>query len=298
MKVTPKCIQCILNVRFREISKALKDSTRSIVIQKELLRISYEEFNRENELTIVATNIFNRLIELSPEIAEYYRSIRRKSIDVVKSHLRIYKDVLKYFSGYEKFRLAIKLSIAGNLLDTGVADLDTPTYIELDKIMSTPITIDHSLEFYNIVREGSKRIMWLFDNAGEAVMDTILIDLLRSMNNYVIGVAKEEPGFQNDLTISDALETNISSHLDKIVSTGYSGSSIHLHRVSKEFLEELEQVDLIVAKGMAHYEYLSGIDIGKDIVFMLVPKCDIVASSLGTKRGAYVVLVKKSSSST
>ncbi len=296
MKIMPRCIQCILNVRFREISKAINDPSRSIVLQKDLLKIAYEEFNRENELTIIATNIFGRLIELSPEIIKYYRDIRRKSINVVKSYLKVYREILEYFSGYEKFRLAIKLSIAGNLLDTGVADLDTPMYIELDKIMSTPITIDHSLEFYNIVKKGGRRIMWLFDNAGEAVMDTILIDLLRGMDNYVIGVAKEEPGFQNDLTINDALETNISSHLDKIVSTGYNGSSIHLHRVSKEFLEELKQVDLVVAKGMAHYEYLSNIDIGKDIVFMLIPKCDIVASSLGTKRGTYVVLVKKSSS--
>ena len=128
----------------------------------------------------------------------------------------------------------------------------------------------------------------MFDNAGEAVLDIPLIKILRSMGNKVIGIAKEDPGFQNDLTISDALEAGLDKYVDELLSTGYPGSSIHWDKISNEAKTKIKEADIVVAKGMAHWEYIIEIDLGKPVYHLLVPKCSVIAETLGTRRGTLV----------
>lgn len=293
MKPHTPCIQCIVSVRLREIINSVRNQERSIKLQIQLLKIAYEEFSKNNELTIIATNIFNRLIRFAPEIIEYYREIKRKAIDKAWENIGEYKSFLEKFMGYEKFRFATKISIAGNALDTGVAGYEPPDNISIDRILSTPLIIDHTREIYDYIRIGGKKILWLFDNAGESVLDTLLVEILQNYGNKVIGVAKEDPGFQNDLTISDTYYARLDKVFDEIISTGYNGSSIHLNKVSEQFKKYLKEADLIVAKGMAHYEYISSIELAKPIIHLLIPKCEPVAKTVGAIRGFYVAYLRK-----
>ncbi len=292
MKAKPLCIQCIVNVRFKEIMRSIDDDDRSIKLQIELLRKAYTTFIEELELTKAATKIFKWLIEASPEVKQYYARVKRDAIISAKKIIDEYKEFLRGFSGYDQFRIATKISIAGNLLDTGVHGYEPPKEISIEYIMSTPLTIDHTRRVYEILSRGGKNILWLFDNAGEAVLDTILIDLLREYGNRVIGVAKEDPGFQNDLTISDAEYAGLGEHVDRIVSTGCSEASIHLESVSEEFKQVVRESDIVVAKGMAHFEYISTIDLGRPVLFLLVPKCQTLSEVLKVPRGTYVALYR------
>lgn len=292
MKARPLCVQCIMNVRFREILNAVNDGEKTLKIQIELLRTAFEVFKNEHELTKIASKIFSWLIDVSPEVRQYYIRVRRDAITRAKKTVSMYREFLQDFSGYDQFRIATKISIAGNLLDTGVHGYEPPRELLIDHILSTPITIDHTRQVYTILSKGGKNILWLFDNAGEAVLDTVLIDLLRQYGNKVIGAAKEEPGFQNDLTISDAEYAGLSEYVDKIISTGYSGASIHLESVSDEFKKVLRDSDIIVAKGMAHFEYISTLDLDKPVLFLLVPKCHTLSDVLGVPRGTYVAFYR------
>lgn len=293
MKIHTPCIQCIIMVRMREIMNSVKEHDRSIKLQTRLLKIAYEEFTRNNELTIIATNIFNRMIRLAPEIISYYKRLKRKAIDEAWKSIDEYRSYLKKFSGYEEFRLAVKISIAGNAFDTGIAGYEPPDKISIDQILSTPLIIDHTIEIYNYLAEGNKKILWLFDNAGEAVLDTLLADIIQSYGNRVVGVAKEDPGFQNDLTLSDAYYAGLDRIFDEIISTKYSGSSIHLDHISGELKTHLKEADLIIAKGMAHYEYISTIDLGKPVAHLLTPKCEPVAEASGGVKGYYIAYLRK-----
>ncbi|WFO74788.1 DUF89 family protein [Desulfurococcaceae archaeon MEX13E-LK6-19] len=293
MRTYPPCIQCITDVRLRDIRSAAADPDEAIEKQLELLSVIRNEFVRGGELTMIASRIFYRLTKIMPEVVEHYRIIKRRAIDDSWKMISKYKKLIEGLDGYDKFRLAVKISIAGNAMDTGVAGHEPPKEISEETILSTPITVDHTREIYNLLKEGGHRILWLFDNAGEAVLDTILIGIIREMGNKVVGAAKEDPGFQNDLTISDAEYAGLDKYLDKLISTGYMGSSIHLNRVSNDLLKELKEADIVIAKGMAHFEYLHEIDLGKPTVFLLMPKCDIIALVSGGKKGTYVALLSK-----
>jgi uncharacterized protein with ATP-grasp and redox domains len=284
-----------LNVRIREILDTIDDRDRCIEAQIDLLEYASRVFRRYDELTIIASEIYGWLVKRVPEIIDYYKRIKRESIRQALERIEEFRDYLRRYDGYERFRYATIFSIAGNILDTGVYGLNTPLHVSIEDALSKPLAIDHTRRAYELFGRGGLEIMWLFDNAGESVYDTLLIGELKSMCNRVIGVVKDDPGFQNDLTISDAVEHGLDRYVDRLVSTGYSGSSIHLDRVSREFRELLDSVDIIVSKGMAHYEYLSEIDLGKPVLYLLIPKCDPIARRLGVEKYSYVAMLRGSS---
>ncbi|MET1102387.1 MAG: ARMT1-like domain-containing protein [Pyrodictiaceae archaeon] len=293
MKPRPQCIRCVVNVRFREILGM--DSSEDVKFRAgvRLLGIAFEEFNRGDELTYIATRIYHKLIKEFHEVKKYYERVKDRDIrEALRILPSLEKLILKH-AGYESFLLAVKASLVGNLFDTGVMEhTPPPTASLLDAIRGARLAIDHTREFYELVRKGGKTILWLFDNAGEAIFDIPLINLLRSLGNRVIGVAKEEPGFQNDLTIGDALKAGLDKYLDSLVSTGYPGSTIHLDKVGPEMKKLISRSDIIVAKGMSHWEYLSEIDLGRPVYHLLVAKCSVIAEALGVKRGSYIALLR------
>ncbi len=293
MRLKPLCVQCIIDSRFREIRGASAMDDAKIRASVELLRIGFEEFKRGGELTVLATRIYHRLIDLFPAIIEYYKRVKQESIEEAFKLLPIIEEYLEKISGFEKFVAATKISIVGNYLDTGVMELNPPSVKEILNYIDKPLSIDHTRQFYELVKEGGKRIIWLFDNAGEAVLDIPLIKILRKMGNNVVGVAKEDPGFQNDLTISDALEAGLNKYVDELISTGYPGSSIHLDKISMEAKAKIREADLIIAKGMAHWEYIIEIELGKPVYHLLVPKCTVIAEALNVPKGSLVALLRK-----
>ncbi len=293
MKPHRECPLCIVSVRLNEVASAQISDSKVIEASSLVLEESAKAFRSENELTRIASSIYAKLVSKYPEVIEYYRDAKRRSIDNAKAQLASIKPALNGLSGFDLFKAAVRVSIAGNLLDMGVASHKPPSELPLNSIMSIPFSIDHTGELYSMLSNGGLRILWLFDNAGEAVFDIILIDLIRGMGNTITGVAKAEPGFQNDLTISDAEYAGLSNHLDELVSTGYAGSSIHLDKVNGEFLGKLKASDLVVAKGMAHFEYLSEVDLGKPIAFLLVPKCEPVARVLNVNKGTLVAMLRQ-----
>ncbi len=295
MRRGPECVSCILSVRMREITRFIGDPERAVEAQIELLSVAAEAFRAEEELTRIASRIYMWLVESYPEVAEGMRRLRARSIEAAWRQLPALKGFLERFSGYEKYRLAARISIAGNILDTGVAGHRPGETISLDQVLATPLAIDDTVETYHLLSRGGKTIVWLFDNAGEAVYDTLFIEVIRGMGNRVIGVAKQDPGFQNDLTYRDAVEHGVASALDELLSTGYPGSSIHLDSVDPGVLDTIRSADLVVAKGMAHYEYLSTISVerlGAPVLHMLIPKCLRVAESLGVEKGVFVHLLR------
>ena len=293
MKTYPECIKCIIDVRLNEILSLKLGHNRSIKHMLDLLNVIREEFIKNEELTIIATKIFKELQYMVPEIKEYYANIRKRSIDEALRSIDTFRNVLKKYNDYERFRIATMISIAGNLLDTGVSGHRPPDILDINQILSSRFSIDHTKEIYNIVRKNKLNILWLFDNAGEAIYDTLLIEILRELDNNVIGVVKADPGFQNDITLSDAYYAGLDKLVDNLISTGYSGSSIHLEYVSEEFKYELKRSDIVFAKGMAHFEYLHTIRIGKPKVFLLIPKCNVLARVIGVEKGSFVAILDR-----
>jgi uncharacterized protein with ATP-grasp and redox domains len=294
MKPEPECLRCILSVRLREIESTSIPDKLKIQVAKELLKLLIEEFSLDKELTQLATITFRYVILKLPEVITYYEKIKSISNLQALRDLHVHEEYsARLINNYERFRYLVKLSGIANIIDYGVAE-HSANIVSIDplKVEKAELFIDHAREFYEVVRKGGLNVLWLFDNAGESIYDMLLIREIRYMGNSVYGFVKEDPGFQNDVTIYDAVSSGLTSALDGVVA--YQGSTIHIENLSEEALKSIEKADLIVAKGMSHYEYLSEQFLDKPVVFILVAKCDPVASTIGAgSRGKIICLFRK-----
>lgn len=291
MKYDALCIQCILQVRLREINSAVADRDKAIELSLKAVEHALKLFKENRELTYVAGSAYSLIAKASPEVVNYYRAAKRNSIAYSWSVIKDLDRYIKDLRDLELFKALIKISIAGNAIDMGVYGYEFHG-ISMGNVISRELAIDHTVDFYKYVKAGGKKILWLFDNAGEAVFDTPLIDELRRLGNRVVGLVKDEPGFQNDLSIGDLNGSGIVEHLDEVLSTGYSGSTIHLGEISSEAQRALNESNIVVAKGMSHYEYLIDVDLGKPVLHLLIPKCDVIARMVGAPKGSFVALLR------
>jgi hypothetical protein len=180
------------------------------------------------------------------------------------------------------FDTALRLSIAGNIMDYGPgSNFDVEQTIE--KVMDAKFAIDDSVLLRQRIKE-AKSILYLGDNAGEIVFDKLFIEMLMHPN---LTYAVRGGAILNDITLGDAKEVGMDMVAD-VISNGYDTSSTILDKCSDEFLEVYNNADLIIAKGQGNLE---GLILEKDprIFFLLMVKCDIVAETLGVKNGDFVV---------
>lgn len=294
MKPEPECLRCLLTVRLKEIENINIDDEEKLAVSKEIIELITKEFTYEVELTKFATRIFNELLRRAPEIAQYYDKIKRYSNEHAFLSLKVHEKHVSALQQEHRFKYLLKLSILGNMIDYGVAE-HSPRSIEItpEMVEKANIHIDDSDRLFNYVKNGGRVILWLFDNAGEAIYDLLLIKELREMGNIVVGLVKDYPGFQNDITIKDALEWKFYEVLNELHTYGCLCSTIHIDSVDKDILDLIERSNLIIAKGMSHFEYLSDLKLEKPICFLLVPKCKPVARKLGLGSTGLLVVTCK-----
>ena len=70
-----------------------------------------------------------------------------------------------------------------------------------------------------------------------------------------------------------------------------SAPGMILSYVSKEFLDALRTADMVISKGQGNYESLSDID--REVFFLLMVKCPLVARDMDAEMAQLVLKVKK-----
>lgn len=176
---------------------------------------------------------------------------------------------------------AVRLAIAGNIIDLGVApEYDLEASIE--RVLQQTPAIDDLTALKSALSKANS-ILYLADNAGETVMDRLLIETLGKPVTYVV---KSGPAV-NDATRDDA----IAAGLDKvceIIESGAATLGTLLEQCSEELRRHFNTADLIIAKGMANYESLNGSREG--LFFLLQVKCAVVAGHLGVPVRSIIIL--------
>ncbi len=288
MKLHADCIPCIVYVRYNELENIVKAEKSVEYLGYVLREFSNYILSGETNVTRIATNLF-RLVKRLTGLEDPYRDFKhRANID----GLKVYKEVRRLLNtianNRERLELAVKASLLGNALDLGVAGYTPPSLSELVEALHS---LDvRGLENIDILeRVYSKTVLYLLDNAGEAALDRLLAEELRRRGAVVVGVVKTG-SFQNDVTVYEVEELELNESFSKIIETGTDASSIFLDEISQELRNHLEKTDIIIAKGMAHFEYLTDIKdiIGKPILYMLRAKCRPIARELGVQVGDFI----------
>ena len=164
--------------------------------------------------------------------------------------------------------MAVRLSIAGNIIDFGPAHKYV-LWDVVEQVLAKPFAVDDMPAFQSALR-GADRVLYLADNAGETVFDRLLIQVL---DRPVIYAVKGGP-ILNDATEHDARAAGVDT-MAQIVSTGSDAPGTILDRCSPAFRKLYEDAPLVIAKGQANYETLS--EQGEKTFFLLQTKCPVIA---------------------
>jgi len=250
MKTYLDCIPCF----FKQALEASRISGADENIQRRILDAVAEALH---EFPLEASppemgRVIHRLVQKYTGSVDPYLRIKERSNRLAMSILGKAMDILDH--GNDRLRIAVELSIAGNIIDFGVNNsLDIEA--ELEKILSTErnTTGDEDRVFFHIdsFRESlidASSILYLGDNAGETVFDRILIEEIRKMDGTkkITYVVKEKP-IINDALEKDAIDCGI-DNVAEIVSSGSDAPGTIPALCSDEFMERFREADMVSIK--------------------------------------------------
>ena len=227
----------------------------------------------------VTRDIFYSLKEVSEIEDPYFKEKNKSNREMLDRYFEFQEQVQ---NSNDKFDTALRLAIAGNIIDFGPTDkFDVSGTIK--RVLNSDFAIDHSQQL-KVEVEKANTILYLGDNCGEVVLDKLFLETINHPNVYF---AVRNSPILNDVTEKEALQVGIDK-VAKIVSNGDDAPSTLLHRVSSSFLEIYKSADLIISKGMGNFEGLMD-ETDDRLFFLLMIKCPVIGEIIGAENGAFIV---------
>lgn len=281
MRTQLKCIPCFARFITEVVDTMVADEPRREAAMRELLELlSSMDFHRPPPFT---TRKIQKVLQRWSENPDPYREEKALFNRLALSMLENLKGIVARSD--DQFTTAARIAIAGNILDPAiVAKVDERKLIEsIEAALSEPPAID-DLELLRARAAEANDILYLGDNAGEIVLDTLLISAL---SPHKITYAVRGGPILNDATREDAVIAGIAD-LVRVIDNGDATPGTLLDLCSPEFCAEFESADLIISKGQGNFETLNDTS-RSNVFFLLKAKCPIVAEQLGVPIGSVVV---------
>ena len=279
MSLSPDCIPCILKQALYAARIAKINDEK---IQIEMLKYVIKELNNIDNIE-TAPELSNKIQDIvkvfsginDPYAEEKERNLKRASKFV--PYLKTYIN-----NSYDKLEQAVRVAILGNIIDLG-ANPDFKLEDEINRINSNNIVLDDYPLFKEKV-EKAKYILYIGDNAEEAIFDKLLIEQLQCKN--IIFVVRDSY-ILNDVTIDFAKKIGLNK-IAKVISSGSKVAGINLKETNKTFNKYFFNAPVIIAKGQGNFETLE--NCGREIFYMFKVKCEVIAKRTGYKVGTSVLL--------
>ncbi|RLF04535.1 MAG: hypothetical protein DRJ64_06795 [Thermoprotei archaeon] len=284
MKVKLDCVPCLARQTLRTLRIMHLDESMQEKVLREVLKVLYT-IDWDTSPPCIAHHVYRRIRELTG-MDDPYRNIKRKSNEKA---LQIYPDAKRIIEkNSNKLLTAVKIAIAGNVMDFGA--LENP---DIEKTLREVLEKDFAINDYDVFRKlvlESDSLLFFADNAGEIVFDKLLIETMNEIREKpfkkITLVVKGGP-IINDATVEDVYHVsfkNIKGLEIRTVSNGDPNTGPE--RNSDIVRQWIKEHDLVIAKGQGNYEGMSEI---KGLFFLLLVKCNVLASDLGVRIGDIIL---------
>ena len=291
MKVSLECAHCLLERAINQVRLATDDPELQMRVITEMTKFLGANFNSESVPSNIGTDrdlIVQRMTGKDP-YADLKRESNVMALNILPELIQLVDEAN---DPHSMFRTATLIAAAANAIEFDVSgrefSLDELRHI-LDNVESD-LAVDQVDEFRKLC-ENASEVIFLHDNAGEVVLDMILIREIKRLGPKVIAVVKGGP-ILNDATMIDAEEVNLLDYADEVIDTGAPAIGVNLERNSKEFLDIFHSAELIVAKGMGNFESLTEFDPEAPTVHIMRTKCIPVAKHVGVQKNKNIVMIR------
>ncbi|MEM2104093.1 MAG: ARMT1-like domain-containing protein [Candidatus Bathyarchaeia archaeon] len=278
MKVEAECAACIISRGAAEIKEATANPALRFRAMMELLHLVSREFKPSTVPAELGTKR-DRLIKRVTGCGDpYKRSKKLCNENALKLLPYVRKIVEEGYTQQDRIKRACLCAMVGNVME-----FDIPghkfSFTGLKKSLKTAgkdLVVDDIGKIYEAAKNSSQ-ILYLADNAGEIVFDTLLVEQLKNMGLTVAVAVKGGP-ILNDATLEDAEISGMSKIADKVVTTGTDAVGLAPKESSPEFLKIYSSVDMVFAKGMGYAETLTEYKLEKPHALLFRTKCEPVAN--------------------
>lgn len=279
MKTTLDCFPCFI----RQALEAARMVTADRVVHEQIIREVLRwtgEMDMDISPPVLGQRIHRRLREITG-VEDPYKEAKDQQNRLGLSLLPELRAKIEAAS--DPLIMAVRLAIAGNVIDMGVNGnvTESDLHRSITHALSESFT-DEMDDFRQTVAE-ARNILYLADNAGEIAFDRLLIEQLLPSR---VTVAVRGAPIINDATITDAQTVGL-HEITEIIDNGSDAPGTILDDCSPEFTRRIREADLILAKGQGNFETLN--DEPLNVYFLFKAKCPIIADHIGLPVGTHVL---------
>jgi len=281
MKTYLDCFPCILKQALQAARMATDDSSKQKNILSKVMKLLIDT---PHDITPpeLSQKVHRLIREITGNTDPYFNIKRQNNEQALKLIHRL-RNIIK--DAKDPLETAIRLSIAGNLIDAGLGSTHFDIENEVETAIATKFDIFHFTQFKQDILN-ARTILYLGDNAGEIVFDRLLIEVLRTFTLAdIVYVVRGYP-ILNDATMEDALFVGLND-LVRVVSNGSDAPGTILSQLSSEVASLFEKSDVIISKGQGNYETLN--EATQNLYFLLRIKCPIIAKDISSNVGGYIL---------
>jgi hypothetical protein len=278
LKVEPECESCLLSRAQIQTYQATTNPALRFRCLAEIVKLLSREFKPTSVAAEIGTRRDRIIRKLTSNDDPYKYNKKLANQKALKLLPQAKKFVKSGYNQQEHFKKACLCAIVGNIME-----FDIPghkfTLNNMAKVLheaSKDLAIDDIDKAYALAKKANS-VLYLADNAGEIVFDTLLVEQLKNMGLKVIYVVKGGPVI-NDATMEDVEISNMDKLADEVITTGCDAVGLQKKEVSAEFLKVYNDAELVFAKGMGYAETLTEYKLTKPHLLMFRTKCVPVAN--------------------
>ena len=280
MKMYNDCFPCLAKGTLNAARLATPDDG----VQLDILQTVLEKLATQDPATPppMTARFIQETIEAWTGVADPYAALKKK-YNALALDLYPWLSSLKAREAMDRFEAGVRLAVAGNIIDFGVAEKVGEKKLMETISQSLSMPVNGSVDHFRQAVEAADEILWLGDNAGEIVFDRLLLEEMDA--SKVTYVVRGGP-IQNDATMADARDTGLMDMV-RVMDSGVAIPGTILTQSRRELNEAYKQADLIISKGQGNFETLAHDD--PRIFFLFKAKCPVVACQADCSLGDVVI---------
>ena len=271
IRLKPECITCLVKSRLNKYPEDISVEEKIDYMQRVMKEIAelpkhYSAPVAVRTISRIQKEMFGQAEDYR-EIKRYFNELMMKKVPELAENVKKSEDPLK---------LAIQYAMTGNYIDFGAFDRVDERKLEVffEEAKKNPVN-ENEFSALKEDLEKAKHIVYLLDNCGEAVVDKLLISVIRKQNPKAkITAVVRGSDVLNDATMEDAVQIGL-NEVAKVIGNGTDIAGTCLDEISKEAKDMIDSADVILSKGQGNFETLQ--NCGKNIYYIFMCKCEMFA---------------------
>ncbi len=285
MHLEPECIPCLINQVLRAFQLLKPNISREIILDTQKKLMDYlVGFDIEKRASPIIGKVAYTLVAKALGVKDPYASIKKHYNQLA---LQFYDEARNIVNNAkDPLFKAIIVAALGNTIDFGTSHkID---FIHDIKNFTPDKLAINDYETFKQSLLDTNHLLILLDNAGEIVFDKLLVETLRkTLPELEITCAVRSAPIINDATMEDAKFVGLTDLVQVIEASGTPG--IYLTATTAEFKKHFfRKSGVILSKGQGNFESLHGMEIDKEVYYLLKAKCSLMERLFSVKQGSII----------